>query len=102
MRTHPFQVDLSGGICRMNVINWEYLNDPPKSAITESPVSLAVGVFDGVHRGHQRLLRRAVSDAERMEQGVAAVLTFDPNPATVVRPDLWYSASWRSNSIRWG
>ena len=50
------------------------------------PVSLAVGVFDGVHRGHQELLRRAVDDAARLDHGIPAVLTFDPNPATTHTP----------------
>lgn len=41
---------------------------------------LTVGVFDGVHRGHQQILRRLTTGAH--EQGVpAVVLTFDPHPA---------------------
>lgn len=44
---------------------------------------VAIGVYDGVHRGHRMLIRRAISDARRL--GVpAVVLTFDPNPAEVV------------------
>lgn len=44
-----------------------------------------VGVFDGVHRGHQQIIGRAVSWAA--ELGVpAVVLTFDPHPSEVVRP----------------
>jgi len=46
---------------------------------------LTVGVFDGVHRGHQQLIGRAVAEAEK--RGVPSVLlTFDPHPAEVVRP----------------
>jgi riboflavin kinase / FMN adenylyltransferase len=46
---------------------------------------VTVGVFDGVHRGHQRLIGRAVERAR--ERGIPAVLvTFDPHPAEVVRP----------------
>lgn len=41
---------------------------------------LTVGVFDGVHRGHQQIIRRLTAGAQ--EQGVpAVVLTFDPHPA---------------------
>lgn len=41
---------------------------------------LTVGVFDGVHRGHQKILERLIAGAH--EQGVpAVVLTFDPHPA---------------------
>jgi len=41
---------------------------------------LTVGVFDGVHRGHQQILKRLTAGAH--EQGVpAVVLTFQPHPA---------------------
>lgn len=71
----------------MKTALWEDPDYPPRSHYSHLPISLAVGVFDGVHLGHQQLLRRAVSDALRLGHGVPAVLTFDPNPATVVRPD---------------
>jgi riboflavin kinase/FMN adenylyltransferase len=46
---------------------------------------VTIGVFDGVHRGHQAILRRAVEHARAA--GVPAVLlTFDPHPSEVVRP----------------
>ena len=57
--------------------------------ISGVPVNLALGVFDGVHRGHQELLRRAVTAARRHPGGISTVLTFDPNPAAVLRPDLF-------------
>ncbi|GAA0722184.1 bifunctional riboflavin kinase/FAD synthetase [Dactylosporangium roseum] len=44
-----------------------------------------IGVFDGVHRGHQQIIGHAVKRAG--ELGVrSVVLTFDPHPAEVVRP----------------
>lgn len=70
----------------MKVIHWTALDDPPERTVPDRPVSLAVGVFDGIHRGHQRLLRRAVVDAGRLDHGIPAVLTFDPNPATIINP----------------
>ncbi|GAA4855144.1 bifunctional riboflavin kinase/FAD synthetase [Saccharopolyspora cebuensis] len=46
---------------------------------------LTIGVFDGVHRGHQRLIAHAVERAR--ERGLPCVLmTFDPHPSEVVRP----------------
>lgn len=47
--------------------------------------SIAIGAFDGVHRGHRHLLRKTVEDARA--RGIAAVaVTFDPDPDTVVSP----------------
>jgi riboflavin kinase/FMN adenylyltransferase len=46
---------------------------------------VTIGVFDGVHRGHQALIGRAVELAR--QRGLPSVLmTFDPHPAEVVRP----------------
>lgn len=46
---------------------------------------VTIGVFDGVHRGHQQIVGRAVARAA--ELGVpSVVLTFDPHPSEVVRP----------------
>ncbi|MCA1489497.1 bifunctional riboflavin kinase/FAD synthetase [Sinorhizobium alkalisoli] len=47
---------------------------------------VAIGNFDGVHRGHQSVLNRALDEARG--RGVPAlVLTFEPHPRTVFRPD---------------
>lgn len=47
---------------------------------------VAIGNFDGVHRGHRAVLERALELAQ--ERGVPAlVLTFEPHPRTVFRPD---------------
>jgi riboflavin kinase/FMN adenylyltransferase len=43
---------------------------------------LAVGVFDGVHRGHQRIIHKLVGGA-RADGATSIVLTFDPHPAKV-------------------
>lgn len=50
------------------------------------PVHLAVGMFDGVHRGHCEVIGGAVQMA-RQHGGVAGVLTFSPHPSRVLRPD---------------
>lgn len=68
---------------------WTDPDAPPPGFPSTRPVSLAVGVFDGVHRGHQELLKRAVTDATQLDHGIPAVLTFDPNPAKLVRPDSY-------------
>jgi riboflavin kinase/FMN adenylyltransferase len=49
-------------------------------------VYLAIGVFDGVHLGHQRVIGQARDDA-RSAGGASIVLTFDPHPMRVLQPD---------------
>ncbi|MBS3942546.1 MAG: bifunctional riboflavin kinase/FAD synthetase [Actinobacteria bacterium] len=46
---------------------------------------VTIGNFDGVHRGHQVLLRRAVNTAHDRDMRAVAI-TFDPHPAAVLRP----------------
>lgn len=47
---------------------------------------VTIGVFDGVHRGHQAVIGRAAKRAR--DTGIPLlVITFDPNPMAVVRPD---------------
>lgn len=50
------------------------------------PFCVAIGVFDGVHLGHQELIRRTFAEAKR-QKALAVALTFDPHPARVLRPD---------------
>jgi riboflavin kinase / FMN adenylyltransferase len=49
-------------------------------------VCLAIGFFDGVHLGHQQIIRQTMADAHR-HNAVAVVLTFDRHPNSVVAPD---------------
>ena len=49
------------------------------------PLHLALGVFDGIHVGHQAVIARAVKAAAE-EGGLAGVLTFDPHPIRVIAP----------------
>jgi riboflavin kinase/FMN adenylyltransferase len=52
----------------------------------KGPIVLAVGTFDGLHRGHQSLIHRAMNEAEATG-GTAVVMTFDRHPASIVRPE---------------
>jgi riboflavin kinase/FMN adenylyltransferase len=49
-------------------------------------VCLAIGFFDGVHLGHQQIIRQTIADA-RQHEGLSLVITFDNHPNTVVAPD---------------
>ncbi len=75
----------------MNVIE-----QPQEFSATGRKVSLAIGMFDGVHLGHQQVIRQAITDAEQHE-GAAVAVTFDRHPNSVVAPErtppLIYSLS---------
>jgi len=62
-----------------------YYPDSARPASWHQPV-LALGNFDGLHRGHMKVVERVTrTAAERMATPV--LLTFDPHPTRVVRPD---------------
>jgi riboflavin kinase/FMN adenylyltransferase len=66
----------------MDVIHFPDDQRPPRWT---QPV-LALGNFDGVHRGHRKILDR-VRRAANERGATAVVMTFDPHPPRVVRPD---------------
>jgi riboflavin kinase/FMN adenylyltransferase len=53
----------------------------------EKPVHLAIGMFDGVHVGHQAVIREAINASESEPGSLSGVLTFDPHPSRILRPD---------------
>jgi riboflavin kinase / FMN adenylyltransferase len=72
--------------------------DPPKPAFTvvdgakgaaagQRGGALAIGNFDGVHRGHQALLQIARDTAARLN-APSGVMVFEPHPRVLFRPDL--------------
>jgi riboflavin kinase/FMN adenylyltransferase len=50
------------------------------------PLFLAIGAFDGLHLGHQAVISTSARHA-RDAGGTPVVVTFDPHPAKVLRPD---------------
>lgn len=50
------------------------------------PAVLTIGAFDGVHRGHQFLIRQVVERARRLDYE-SVVISFDPRPEVLFRPD---------------
>jgi riboflavin kinase / FMN adenylyltransferase len=53
------------------------------------PLVVALGSFDGVHLGHQQIIRRAAEIAAGI-RGLTGVLTYDPLPAQLIYPDFTY------------
>jgi len=51
------------------------------------PLFLAIGVFDGVHRGHQAVISTSARHAHSAD-GTPVVVTFDPHPDKVLRPHV--------------
>ena len=61
---------------------WQGLDEVP-AGWGESVIT--IGVFDGVHRGHQRIVQRAAELGAELGLPVVAI-TFDPHPDEVIRP----------------
>ena len=60
------------------------------------PTVLTIGNFDGLHRGHQALLARLVTEAQRLRLP-SSLLTFEPHPREFFAPD---QAPARLTSLR--
>jgi riboflavin kinase/FMN adenylyltransferase len=63
----------------------EILRSIPDLIHLPGPLFLAIGVFDGVHRGHQAVISTS-ADHARAANGTPVVVTFDPHPMKVLRP----------------
>ena len=59
--------------------------DDPRQTRWPQPI-LALGNFDGLHRGHVKIIERIERSALE-HRGTSVVLTFDPHPPRVLRPD---------------
>ncbi|MDR0455060.1 MAG: FAD synthetase family protein [Treponema sp.] len=65
----------------MRIIDWEeYIS----SFSTSVPLAVTIGVFDGVHKGHQALIQR-IGDSPH----IPAVVTFRQNPLKTLKPDAF-------------
>ena len=49
------------------------------------PTAVTIGIFDGVHKGHQAILKRLLGEAKKAALK-SVVMTFDPHPAKVLNP----------------
>ena len=63
----------------------QVLRSIPELSQLAGPLFTAIGVFDGVHLGHQAVISTSAR-AAREAGGTPVVVTFDPHPAKVLRP----------------
>jgi len=64
----------------------EVLRSIPELGDLPGPLFTAIGVFDGVHLGHQAVISTSARHAQEAG-GTPVVVTFDPHPAKVLRPE---------------
>jgi riboflavin kinase/FMN adenylyltransferase len=57
-----------------------------QATLPDRPLHLAIGMFDGLHLGHQSVIEAAIHSARR-SGGLAGVLTFWPHPSAIFRPE---------------
>ncbi|MGO8926771.1 MAG: bifunctional riboflavin kinase/FAD synthetase [Limisphaerales bacterium] len=78
------------------------IHAPEELKPADRKVCLSIGFFDGVHLGHQQIIRQTITDA-RKHEALALVITFDRHPNTVVAPSrvppLVYSLSQKLRAI---
>jgi riboflavin kinase / FMN adenylyltransferase len=63
----------------------QILRSIPELSRLSGPLFLAIGVFDGVHRGHQAVISTSAEHAH-LANGTPVVVTFNPHPMKVLRP----------------
>jgi riboflavin kinase/FMN adenylyltransferase len=71
-----------GGRREFGVYRWNGVHEVPEEW---GRCVVTIGVFDGVHRGHQRIIAQAAQTGSRLGRPLA-VVTFDPHPDEVIRP----------------
>ncbi|RAP76216.1 bifunctional riboflavin kinase/FAD synthetase [Paenibacillus montanisoli] len=76
----------------MEIISLHYPIASSSAVLTAVPKTLAIGHFDGVHRGHQNVIRRAM-EAARAAGLEGAIMTFHPHPKEVLGQSGHYTTS---------
>ena len=69
-----------------DILNFSMAGSTPALQGERRRLVLGIGVFDGVHLGHKKIIAEVVKLAER-DGAVPTALTFDPHPRAVLRPE---------------
>jgi riboflavin kinase/FMN adenylyltransferase len=64
----------------------QLIHQPHELQWARKRVCIGIGVFDGVHLGHQQVIRQTIADARRQD-ACAMVVTFDRHPNSIVAPE---------------
>jgi riboflavin kinase/FMN adenylyltransferase len=68
----------------MTVVDWAEFIGAARSRQKNPPAAVTIGAFDGVHRGHQALIKETVSRGPS-----PAVITFKQNPKSILSPETY-------------
>jgi len=82
----PRRSSAKAGHSSFVIVMMEILRSIPELSHLPGPLFLAIGVFDGVHLGHQAVISTSAEHA-RTANGTPVVVTFDPHPEKVLRPE---------------
>ena len=78
-------------------------SDDEACDIFHLPLFMAIGTFDGVHLGHQKLINTTI-DLSQKYHGISCVYTFDPYPTFIVSPEspktMIYSIKEKLNKLK--
>ncbi len=66
---------------------WRAFDDVPADELALGRTVVTIGNFDGMHLGHQHVVRRAIEVAGEVGVDHVVAVTFDPHPIAVLRPE---------------
>lgn len=72
--------------CKLSYLSKMQVHHSIENLPTFSNAVITIGTFDGVHEGHQKIIKALLTEA-RSVQGESIIITFHPHPRKIVNPD---------------